>query len=140
MESNQLQLIITQLESNLQKKEAYFQVSEYSSEGNIKANKDGLMQAAVDLLKATNEFNVRQFENGKEEFYLLDNEWEAGDHHSIFKYIELINKSKTELNLIDSEDINETWQDKILPVGCIILIIFGLFLLLTGFGTVMSWV
>jgi len=141
MNNEKLENIITELESESIKDDAYFGF--YENEDNqddehIKANKDGLILYAVELLKAANEFNLRHFEKGKDELYGINDEWFSKENEYMFKYIKLINKQKSKIDP-DTKEHKETWTDKVFKAGCLSAIVLILITIVVGFISILEW-
>lgn len=139
MDKEELQKIITKLESENLEKDAYFGIFMYggdSDESYIKANKQGLELFAANLLKASNEVNELLSSN-EEEVYDLDFDWIDENSETIIQYIEPTLESGPTNN---SETYQETWKDKIQKMGCIAVLVLVLASIIIGLATIIKWI
>lgn len=136
MNANELNNFISGIEKQYTSNEAYIgfhynDEDEYSN--HIKANKEGLLLYANQLLKASLEF-----EKNTSNAFVFEIAYEVDMTHSAFyfSHIELLNTPKSELK--KPKEHKQTFREQ---VGCFIAIVIGLFILvclLVGVYTVFS--
>lgn len=137
MNTKELNYFIRSIQNQFSKDEAYIGFYYDDPDGylnSIKANKEGLLLYANQLLQASLKFEENSFED-KTDFEIS---FDVELTHSDFKFthIELLNKSKSKLE--KPKEYKQTFKDQI---GCFIAIAIGLFALvclLVGVYTVIS--
>lgn len=140
MTKEELQNIITQFDEDSLKKQGIFSLQEYGpgpGEVFIKANKEGLEIFALQLLKSaieTEDIIINQ----NRKTIILDKEESWFDEFSdvIIQHIEPI-KDKSEVRI--KEEYKESFTEKAIPFGCILLIILLITALVIGFITIVKW-
>lgn len=83
----------------------------------IKANKEGLELFATKLLEASLEMDYRMFSHHNKEVFNLTKKGFAKHSDVQFTFIELLNKTKKEINSTRKK-IKKAWIEKI--IGCVI--------------------
>ncbi|MGB0882376.1 MAG: hypothetical protein ACPGSO_05445 [Vicingaceae bacterium] len=140
MEKEELNKIISQLESSSPKDIAYFSIEQYGGgpdESHIKSNKEGLKLIASQLLKAVNEFDDTIKDENKSTISFDEDTfeyWEDGD--VFFDYIIPINNKNERKN---SESAAESFKDKLVLTFIIIILFIILSSIFIGLGTMISW-
>ncbi len=137
MNTKELNYFIRSIQNQVSKDEAYIgfyyqDQDEYTSY--IKANREGLLLFANQLLQASLEFDDDSFKENTD----FDISYEVDMTHSAFNFshIELLNKPKSKLE--KPKEYKQTFKDQ---MGCFIAIAIGLFALvclLVGVYTVIS--
>ncbi len=137
-----LRAVIQQLKETNLKENAYlgfFCNDDGSETCYMKANKEGLELYATKILEASLEMDRRMFSDKKKEVFNLPVKWFVNDSDFQFSFIELLQKTKTEIIDPIKEEHNQTWKDKLkgyVILGCFI---FALISMLTGFVVIITW-
>ena len=140
MEKEELDKIITQLESSNSVKDAYFSIEQYGGgpdECFIKSNKEGLELIASELLKSSRDSD--KITDKKDGNYLSLEEsteyfWTDGD--VFIDHIELVTKIDDEI--IES-NTKQNLRDKVTGVLLFIVLIIIVLSIFVGLGTMISW-
>lgn len=138
MNKEELNRIIELLENSNSKEEAYFSIQEYGggpNESFIKANKDGLELYAAQLLKAS--LNSDEIINDEIK-NLIPLEYEEGwiEGETFIHYVEPIDGKEIDN---EKEKYNETFIDKLIPIGCIIILLVIIVSAIVGVVSIFKW-
>lgn len=141
MDEQKLKYIITELEESNIDERALFGIYDdgrNQDETYIRANKEGLINFAIDLLKAAETHDERIEKDGFERVHSLNpiDDWVDNQSDVFIDYIEpfpigdkdLINQSRT-----------ESFKEKIGSIGCIALLILFVISAFIGIGTLFEW-
>ena len=140
MKTQELTNIVHRLKSSTINDDAYFGFFEYGDgpdESFIKANKDGLIRFATELLEANLAASTEEYVSEEKEFFSLENDWFSENSEFHFSYIELMQKSNAEIE--PSIEYQETWKDQLIKFFLIGIFIFILISILVGAFTILSW-
>lgn len=94
----------------------------------ILSTPDGIRKIIDELSKS-----LENFESGIESNYPIDLEW-IDESDVVIHYIKIENEIKTH------DQIEETLIDKLLPIGCIGLILLGVLSSIVGLITIIKWI
>ena len=133
--------IISELENSNNKKKAFFGLYQYGGdihESCIRANRQGLILYAVELLRASKEIEKGTFENGKIEHYKIDLSWTDENADFCFDNLELTSKIKTK-KVNTFPKYQETWKDKLYSYLFLGIIMVLVIFLIIGFTTTVKW-
>ena len=139
MTKKELEEIIDRLIADNPGDEAFFGILQYgggTEESYIHANKAGLELFAVELLKASKRIGEPEEDNT----YVLELDediWLEGD--TIVEYIETSKQGRSETPKVNP-DYQETWADKLIPFGCISLVIMGFVSMIVGVIAIVQWI
>jgi len=141
LEKDDLQSIIDQIESNTSKDDAYFGIFEYGGgpdESCIRANRSGLELYAVNLLKASRDFDEIIKDKDREPNYLnLNDTWIDNSSQTMIQYIDPVVHFDKKVN---EDSYKETWKDKSIKTGCIVGITIVAASIIIGLITMISWI
>ena len=135
----ELEEIIERLAADNPGDEAFFGILQYgggADESYIHANKAGLELFAAELLKASKGIG----DPDKEDIYVLELDediWLDGD--TIIDYIETSKRGRSESPKVN-HDYSETWIDRLIPFGCISLVVIGFILMIIGMIAIVQWI
>ena len=138
MNKEELNRIIELLENSNSKEEAYFAIQEYGggpNESFIKANKDGLELYAAQLLKAS--LNSDEIINDEIK-NLIPLEYEEGwvEGEIFIHYVEPIDGKEIDN---EKEKYKETFIDKLIPIGCITILLVIIVSAIVGVVSIFKW-
>ncbi len=139
MKKEDLQKIISELESANPKEDAYFGIFSNGREDEsfINANKQGLELFATDLLKASLNAEDLLAQNPKSVFPLsYDEDWIDEESDILIQYVE---PSIEEREKTKAYSYKETLKDKATKVGCIAGLVLALVSAVIGFITILKW-
>ncbi len=136
----ELQKIIDQFDEDELKCHGIFGISQYgggSDESFIRANQEGLELFALELLKAAKETdNVLSDPEKKVIPFNYDEDWVDENSDTFIQNIELIaDKQK----LKPKSEYKSTFVDKLVPLGCGLIVITLLISVVLGFVTMFNW-
>lgn len=141
MKKEELNKIIETLESSHSMDDAYVAIYQYGDdpdESYAKANKEGLALLAIQLLKGSRDFD-EIVANDEESVIPIDynEEWIDGD--VFIKYVKPVDKKG---KLIREEEASHegTFLDKLLPFGCIGVIILIVISTIIGLISIFNWI
>ena len=141
MNNQELNNVIQNIKKNYVAKTAYigFFYSEHDEfECFIKANKEGLMLFAKELIVASLEIDKRGFKEERELFY-LSKDWMSNRSDINFSSIELHKKSNSEIQPAIVQH-KQTWKDTLTGYLFGGVLIFILISILIGTVTIIGWV
>lgn len=136
----ELQKIIDQFDEDELKRHGIFGISQYgggSDESFIRANQEGLELFALELLKAAKETdNVLSDPEKKVIPFNYDEDWVDENSDTFIQNIELIaDKQK----LKPKSEYKSTFVDKLVPLGCGLIVLTLLISVVLGFVTMFNW-
>lgn len=138
--TEELQKIIDQFNEEELKRQGLFGISQYgggSDESFIRANKEGLELFALELLKASIKIeNVVSDPYKKNIPFEYDVDWIDENSDTFIQYIEPIPR---EQNIKLKSDYKTTLIDKLMPIGCGLLVIIVVIFVVVGLITVFKW-
>lgn len=138
MTNKELEEIIKEFEKISSEEDAYFGSSYNEDFGYAKGNRDGLILYAIEFLKAARDIDNRKFEEGDKEMYNPNFSWIKNPNANPFRYIQVTHKKRSEI--AETEKLNkDTWKDKAIGIGCIAILIFGIFLIFVGLVYFIGW-
>ena len=141
MTNEELYSIIEKFDENDLKSKAIFGIFQYgggADESYIKANKEGLELFALELLKSAKETDTILADKEKNIIPLnWDENWIDDECDTIVQYIKPISDKQAQYPI---EDYKQTIIDKLMPIGCGLIMIFLGITLLVGIGTIFNWV
>jgi hypothetical protein len=140
MTDRKIENIVSELEKNNEKDEAFFGFYQYGGdkdESCIRANKQGLELFSAELLKARLEIEQRNFENGEIEPFEIDISWTDSNADFYFDSLELTRKIKTEKESFP--EYKENWKDKLYGYLIFGIIVVLVFMLIIGIITTLKW-
>ncbi|WP_369994343.1 hypothetical protein [Winogradskyella sp.] len=132
---------IKDLESDFSNEEAFF-VFKYDDVPrdyeHIKANKDGLKMFAAKLLRIAYDLNPKK-SKGHDDVYPLDEEtFYLPQEGNVIEFIQLSNDLKSDYPLPNNE-YKETIFDKLVPLGCIVIVIAIIVFAVIGVISAINW-
>ncbi|MFL5729612.1 MAG: hypothetical protein ACJ75J_09025 [Cytophagaceae bacterium] len=137
MKKEELEEFIKKLETSNSASDAYFAIYNNEQGDFIKANKEGLELYAAELLKASRDFESAV--SGSEKNILpLDYEQEWIDGNIYIQYVDPTEK-KGGLAKEDDDD-QSSFVEKLIPFGCIAILILMLVCIIIGIITVFGWI
>lgn len=133
----ELQKIIDRFDQDELKRLGIFGISQYGGgpdESFIKANKEGLVLFALELLKAGINYEPKLFGQEKQVIvnFDYDDEWIDENSDTFIHYIELIEDR-------EKPKSKSTFVEKAMAVGCFIGAIIALIPLVVGVITILNW-
>ncbi|WGD35883.1 hypothetical protein [Olleya sp. YS] len=140
MNTQELKNIVDRLKSYVNENEAYFGFFQYGGgqdESFIKANKEGLIRFATELLEANLAASTEEYVSGEKQFYSLSSDWFSEHSEFNFSYVELLQKLKADIE--PDKEYRKTWKDKLSGYVFGGIIIFILISILVGAITIISW-
>lgn len=118
------------------KKDAHLAIYQYgggSDESYIEANKHGLALFASKILKAALESDKKAIDDDSNIIsFDYDEEWLSGE--TIIQYVEFANKDK-----IESPPDNIRFIDRLIPIGCILVLLFIAIATIMGCISIFNW-
>ncbi len=136
MENEQLSEVVDLLESSSAVEESYFAIFAdlHHESSYVRANKQGLERMAAKLLLAAS--RSQDIIENKESFINLglQEEWDDGD--IFLDYVEVIDKKE---NVFYNVEHEETFQDQLIKVGCLAIIVFLFVSMIVGVGSIIGW-
>jgi hypothetical protein len=138
MTNDEIDKIIQQIKLESSEKEALLGFFSDHDHNHIMANKSGLELYAVEFLNAAKEIEKRDFKDGESEIFGIKPSWIQHQDNNPLAYIELTSKKRSEI-VFDEKIYKSTWKDKIFSAGCIVLILFMIFLFIVGLGNFLTW-
>ncbi|MFT3703923.1 MAG: hypothetical protein QM802_16275 [Agriterribacter sp.] len=141
MTQDELQNIITKLESQIAKDNATFGIFQYggdSDESYIQADKNGLNLFALELLKAAH--NAGKTSNSKEEGIIpisFQENWFDEKSETIIHYVEIVKERNIR---IGRKGDKESIAEKLLPYGCLIGLALIIVAFFVGLWTLVKWI
>ncbi|MDR6967851.1 hypothetical protein J2X31_001865 [Flavobacterium arsenatis] len=136
MTKEELQKIIDQFHEEVLREEAIFGIFQYggaSDESHVKANKEGIELFALKLLKASRDLD----DNSTLSIPFDDENWLDENSDTFIHYIQFTTekkKAKTE------DSYKETFVDKLIPFGCLSIVVAILLTTIIGFLTIFKWI
>jgi len=140
MTEEQLEAIIEQFDEDALIREGMFSILRYgrgADESFIRANKEGLALFALVLLKS----GIRAKDSGvdKEQYHIpfdYAGNWIDEDSDTVIQHIELVaDKQKTRF----PKEYKPAFRDKIVPYGCVLILIVLLSSTIVGLITIIQW-
>ena len=136
MNDQQIQELINQFDTEKLKENAYFGFFDEAEYSYIKANKEGLLLYAMNLIVASK--NIDSITNDSKDktvpFERFAN-WIDEDSPIVIDYIEKFEGKRKEI----IEPIKSNFFEKLIPIGCFLLfIIFGVSFFV-GLAEIISW-
>lgn len=131
--------IINKLESDSSEEESFFAFcyEEHNQDNeHIKANRDGLIRFAAFLLRIAYEIRPSKSPATDDEFP-IDQSLSIPDEGLLIHYVKLINKKKSDYS--PKPPYKETWRDKLIPIGCVVICIFLIAAIGIGIVTMINW-
>ncbi len=139
MEAKTLQQIIQTLEANHSRQDAYFaifNIEEEEYESYIEATPDGLKLMALEMLKASQNGPALQDKQTTAQVVNLDTQYIDTEGDVFLEHIRLVLKKP---DPAEETFVHESWYDKLIPVGCLAVLLFLLIATLVGIGTIFNW-
>lgn len=141
MKKEELNKIIESLESSNSVDDAHLAIYQYGGgpdESYAKANKEGLELLAVQLLKASRDFDEIVNDDEKN-IILLDYEedWLKGD--VFIHYVEPVDKAGKPLKR-KNEAYTEKFSDQLVPLGCFGIILIIVISTIVGLVSIFNWI
>lgn len=140
MKKEELNKIIESLESSNSIDDAYLALYQYGGgpdESFAKANKEGLELLAVQLLKASRDFEEIVADDEKNVIPLdYEEDWIDGD--IFIQYVEPVDKKGKQIR--EEESHKETFFDRLVPFGCIGGIILIVISAIIGLISIFKWI
>lgn len=138
MTKEELQEIVTRLKATNTKEDAYFGIFSYGGgpdESFIKANRQGLELFAAEILEASM-LTGEIVNDGQKNLHPLryDEEWIDGE--TIVQYVEPFLESRENRK---EEAYTQSWRDKMFTGGCVLLVVLGVIVFITGLITAVRW-
>lgn len=136
MDDQQIQKLINQFDTEKLKENAYFGIFDEAEYSYIKANKEGLLLYAMNLIVASK--NIDSITNDSKDktvpFERFEN-WIDEDSPIVIDYIEKFEGKRKEV----IEPTKSNFFEKFIPIGCFLLfIIFGVSFFV-GLAEIISW-
>lgn len=142
MEKRELENIIAKLEETDLKKDAsigfYFNEEQEEYEAHIRANTQGLLLFASELLKASRDAEEIK-KDPKRSIYILDFEDDCISADSDFS-IDFIEPTTQKNPVLKKEIHEETWQDQFFRIGCSGILILALISAIVGFINIIQFI
>jgi hypothetical protein len=137
-DKEELERIISQLEISNSNEGAIFEINRYGGgpeESYAKANRSGLELFAVQLLTASKNSD-QVLKEAKKPIITVDypEDWIQGE--TVVQYIEIIPEDYQEVN---EEISSSSLVDKIIPAGCIAILVFAIISGVVGAVTIFKW-
>lgn len=136
MDNQKIQELINQFDTEKLKENAYFGIFDEAEYSYIKANKEGLLQYAMNLIVASK--NIDSITNdSKDKTIPFERfaDWIDEDSPIVIDYIEKFDGKRKKV----IEDTKPNFFEKLIPIGCFLLfIIFGV-AFFVGLGEIISW-
>jgi len=137
MNDQQIQELINQFDTEKLKEKAYFGFFDDDGYDYIKANKEGLMLYAINLIIASEKIEKISNSNAIRETipFGINEKWIDRESTVIIHYIQKYNGERP--NVIEPTKSN--FFEKLIPIGCFLLfIIFGVSFFV-GLAEIVSW-
>ena len=108
-------------------------------EWSVVANQQGLELYALELLKASNQFSSRKFDDDNREVFKINRAYMSTCNEFYFQYIELKQELRSE---IESNVViyKQTWRDRFMNYVAGAVFIFIMLSIIVGSITVIGWV
>lgn len=136
MDDEKIQELINQFDTEKLKENAYFGIFDEAEYSYIKANKEGLLLYAMNLIVASK--NIDSITNdSKDKTIPIERfaDWIDEDSPIVIDYIEKFEGKRKEV----IEHIKSNFFEKLIPIGCFLLfIIFGASFFV-GLAEIISW-
>ncbi len=140
MKEEELNKVIQVLEQNSSDKNAFFEFDydEMPDYGCIRANKDGIITYAKELLRATKEFKFdSEHKENEKNVKIKTGDWYVDDEF-ILPYINPVFKKRIDLE--KKKPIKETLKSRITGVIAILTLISIIGCIVVGFVTIVNWI
>lgn len=139
--NQELQILIDKLEEQAPSADASFGILLYGREKDesfIRANKQGLLLFALELLKTAKLFDHIKADN-TENILPIESEaaWIDQDSDVLIHYVEPLVKKELD---VESVSPKKSVYDTLIPAGCMVVVLLLIISLLVGFWTLTKWI
>lgn len=132
MKKEELDNVIKKLESSVSVEDAYLELYHFERHSiNAKANKKGLILYAIEFLKS-----AIILEDSNEEEFIFDKDDIFNDGNL---FIENIIPTNNQGEIAEENSFDNSIADKLVPFGCLMVVILLLASTVVGFFTIIEW-
>lgn len=138
MTREEIEVFIRKLRENITEDGALFEIRKEGpapDDGFVRANKDGVIKVAVDLLEAS--LGFEQEINSGDKILSFNTKELQTNGELVIGYIEATHAKRNEQTIV--QHAKESWQDIATKVGCLLAFVLVIVSVVIGFITIIKW-